>query len=109
MLIWPRIVCGSTECRLAHLVVRIFPSHLGAAIWWQHENLPGFSIQREGGNVTRRLAGTKDGTGVAAGTGAEGNPCRAVRKVCYLLMASLNSFPAPKAHLHRLSTANLFS
>jgi hypothetical protein len=28
MLIWPRVVCGSTACRLAHLVVCIFP-----AIW----------------------------------------------------------------------------
>jgi hypothetical protein len=26
MLIWPRVVCGSTTCCLAHLVVRIFPS-----------------------------------------------------------------------------------
>jgi hypothetical protein len=32
MLIWPRVVCGSTTCRLAHLVVCIFPSHLGAAV-----------------------------------------------------------------------------
>jgi hypothetical protein len=28
MLIWPRVVCGSTKCRLAHLVVCVFPSHL---------------------------------------------------------------------------------
>jgi hypothetical protein len=34
MLIWPRIVCGSTTYYLAHLVVRIFPSCLGAGIWW---------------------------------------------------------------------------
>jgi hypothetical protein len=32
MLIWTRIVCGSTVCCLSHLVVRIFPSHLVAAI-----------------------------------------------------------------------------
>jgi hypothetical protein len=43
MLIRPRVVCGSTACRLAHLVVRIFPSHLGAGIW-QHRSPPGFSI-----------------------------------------------------------------
>jgi hypothetical protein len=29
MLICPRIVCGSTTCCLAHLVVHIFPSRLG--------------------------------------------------------------------------------
>jgi hypothetical protein len=29
MLIWPRVVCGSTTYRLAHLVVCIFPSCLG--------------------------------------------------------------------------------
>jgi hypothetical protein len=33
MLIWPRIVCGSTACRLAHLVVCVFPSRLAAAVW----------------------------------------------------------------------------
>jgi hypothetical protein len=43
MLIWPRIVCGSTRCRLAHLVVCIFPSSLGAGIWWRGSP-PGFSI-----------------------------------------------------------------
>jgi hypothetical protein len=43
MLIWPRVVCGSTACRLAHLVVRIFPSGLGAGVWW-HGNPLGFSI-----------------------------------------------------------------
>jgi hypothetical protein len=32
MLIWPRVVCGSTACCLTHLVVRIFPSHLGTAV-----------------------------------------------------------------------------
>jgi hypothetical protein len=30
MLIWPRVVCRSTVCHLAHLVVCIFPSGLGA-------------------------------------------------------------------------------
>jgi hypothetical protein len=34
MLVCPRAVCGSTACCLAHLVVCIFPSHLGAAVWW---------------------------------------------------------------------------
>jgi hypothetical protein len=33
MLIWPRIVCRSTMSCLAHLVVHVFPSHLGAGIW----------------------------------------------------------------------------
>jgi hypothetical protein len=33
MLIWPRVVCGSTVYRLAHLVVHVFPSHLGAGDW----------------------------------------------------------------------------
>jgi hypothetical protein len=32
MLIWPRVVCGSTVCLLAHLVVCIFPSSLGAGV-----------------------------------------------------------------------------
>jgi hypothetical protein len=32
MLIWPRVVCGATMCCLAHLVVCIFPSHLGTDI-----------------------------------------------------------------------------
>jgi hypothetical protein len=42
MLIWPRVVCVSPVSRLAHLVVCIFPSHLGAAVW--HRKPPGFSI-----------------------------------------------------------------
>jgi hypothetical protein len=33
MLVWPRIVCGSTVYRLAHLV-RVFPSCLGKGVWW---------------------------------------------------------------------------
>jgi hypothetical protein len=44
MLIWPRVVCGSIICSLAHLVVRIFPSWLGAAVWQQHGSPLGFSI-----------------------------------------------------------------
>jgi hypothetical protein len=47
MLIWPRVVCGSTVCRLAHPVVCIFPSHLGAGVWRWPRGPPGFSIQRE--------------------------------------------------------------
>jgi hypothetical protein len=34
MLIWPRVVCGSTAYHLAHFVVHVFPSHLGAGILW---------------------------------------------------------------------------
>jgi hypothetical protein len=43
MLIWPRVVCGSTTCRLAHLVVCVFPSHLDSGIW-QPGGPPGFSV-----------------------------------------------------------------
>jgi hypothetical protein len=43
MLIWPRVVCGSNACRLAHLVVCIFSSGLGTGIWL-HRSPPGFSI-----------------------------------------------------------------
>jgi hypothetical protein len=43
MLIWPRTVCWSTACRLAHLVVCVFPSSLGAGVW-RHRSPPGFSI-----------------------------------------------------------------
>jgi hypothetical protein len=32
MLIWPWVVCGSTTCHLAHLVVRVFPIRLGTGI-----------------------------------------------------------------------------
>jgi hypothetical protein len=45
MLIWPRVVCGSTVYCLAHLVVRVFPSCLGAGIWQQCGSPPGFSFQ----------------------------------------------------------------
>jgi hypothetical protein len=34
MLIWPRVACGSTTYNLAHIVVRVFPSHLGTGVWW---------------------------------------------------------------------------
>jgi hypothetical protein len=44
MLIWPRVVCVSTAYRLAHLVVCIFPSHLGTGFWQWHGSLPDFSI-----------------------------------------------------------------
>jgi hypothetical protein len=44
MLIWPRVVCESTMYPLAHLVVRVFPSRLGASIWWQRGSPPGFSV-----------------------------------------------------------------
>jgi hypothetical protein len=40
MLIWPRVVCGSTMCRSAHLVVCIFLSHLGPGVWQQHGSPP---------------------------------------------------------------------
>jgi hypothetical protein len=43
MLIWPRVVCGSTAYCLAYLVY-VFPSHLDAGNWWWCENPPGFSI-----------------------------------------------------------------
>jgi hypothetical protein len=42
MLIWARVVCGSTVCRLAYLVVRVFPSHLGAGVWQWPWGPPGF-------------------------------------------------------------------
>jgi hypothetical protein len=42
-LIWPRGVCGSTVCHLAHLVDCIFPSGLGTGVW-QHRSPPGFSV-----------------------------------------------------------------
>jgi hypothetical protein len=47
MLICPRIICGSTAYHLAHLVVCIFPSHLGTGIWRWSKSPPGFSVQRE--------------------------------------------------------------
>jgi hypothetical protein len=39
MLIWPRVFCGSTACHLAHLVVYVYPSHMGAG-----RSPSGFSI-----------------------------------------------------------------
>jgi hypothetical protein len=44
MLIWPRVVCGGTAYHLVHLVVHIFPSCLGTAIWQWPGGPPGFSI-----------------------------------------------------------------
>jgi hypothetical protein len=44
MLIWPRVVCGNITSCLAHLMVCVFPSHLGTAIWRWHRSPPGFSI-----------------------------------------------------------------
>jgi hypothetical protein len=42
MLLWPRLVCGSTMYRKAHLVC-VFPSRLGAGDW-RPGGPPGFSI-----------------------------------------------------------------
>jgi hypothetical protein len=47
MLIWPRVVCGSTAYCLAHLVVHVFPGRLGAGVWQRPGGPPGFSIQCE--------------------------------------------------------------
>jgi hypothetical protein len=44
MLIWPRVVCGNTTYHLAHLVVRVFPSHLSTGVWWRCGSPPGFSL-----------------------------------------------------------------
>jgi hypothetical protein len=44
MLIWPRVVCGSTVYHLAYFVACIFPSHLGTAVWQWLRSPPGFSI-----------------------------------------------------------------
>jgi hypothetical protein len=43
MLLWPRVVCGSTAYCLAHLVVCVFPSHMGKGIW-RPGGPPGFSV-----------------------------------------------------------------
>jgi hypothetical protein len=43
ILIWPSVVCGSTICRLAHLVICVFPSSLGAGVW-QCRSPSGFSV-----------------------------------------------------------------
>jgi hypothetical protein len=42
MLLWPRVVCGSTAYCLAHLV-HLFPSSQGVGYWWPR-GPPGFSI-----------------------------------------------------------------
>jgi hypothetical protein len=52
MLIWPRVVCGSTVYHLAHLVVSVFPSHLGAGFWWR----PGGALQVSPFNVKWRFS-----------------------------------------------------
>jgi hypothetical protein len=49
MLIWPRVVCGSTLCHLAHLVVHVFPSSLGAGhiygfMYVSHTCIPGMKL-----------------------------------------------------------------
>jgi hypothetical protein len=41
MLIWPRVVCGSTTCPLAHLVVCFFPSSLSTGVWKRRGSPPG--------------------------------------------------------------------
>jgi hypothetical protein len=46
MLIWPRVVCGSTAYHLAHLV-HVFPSCLGAGDRHWPWGPPGFSVQSE--------------------------------------------------------------
>jgi hypothetical protein len=46
MLIWPRVVCGSTMYPLAHLV-RVSLSHLAMGDWRWPWGPPGFSIQCE--------------------------------------------------------------
>jgi hypothetical protein len=45
MLFWPRVVCGSTACRLAHLVVCVFPSSLGAGVWWRESSSGGVGLR----------------------------------------------------------------
>jgi hypothetical protein len=47
LLIWPKVVCGSTMYHLAHLVVYIFPSCLGTGDWQWPGGPPGFSVQHE--------------------------------------------------------------
>jgi hypothetical protein len=42
MLIWPRVVCGSTTYHLSHLV-HVFPSYLSMGIW-RPGGPPGFSV-----------------------------------------------------------------
>jgi hypothetical protein len=53
MLIWPRVVFGSTACRLAHLVVCVFPSSLGASVWRLRSPF-GFSIYHGVGMLCAR-------------------------------------------------------
>jgi hypothetical protein len=44
MLIWPRVVCGSTVYHLARLVICIFLNHLSAGIRRRPRGPPGFSV-----------------------------------------------------------------
>jgi hypothetical protein len=44
MLICPSVVCGSTMCRLAHIVVWVFPSSVCTTIWRWGRSPPGFSV-----------------------------------------------------------------
>jgi hypothetical protein len=71
--LWPRIVCGSTVYRLAHLVC-IFPSCLGVGNWRRPRGSPGFSVQCE---VEMLCAGWRCG-GVKVLTLLSGLAC----KVC---------------------------
>jgi hypothetical protein len=36
--------CRSTAYHLVHLVVCVFPSHLGAGVWRRRRSPPGFSV-----------------------------------------------------------------
>jgi hypothetical protein len=55
VLIWPRIVCGSTSCHLAHLVVRVFPSHLGCCCLAAAQEPSWFLHLMGSGDAMRRL------------------------------------------------------
>jgi hypothetical protein len=59
MLFWPRDVCGSTTYCLAHLVVHVFPSHLGAGDWQWPRGPPGFSVQHEVEMLCTGVEGSK--------------------------------------------------
>jgi hypothetical protein len=47
VLIWLRVVCGSTARHLTQPVVHVFPSCLCAGVWWWPGGSPGNSIQCE--------------------------------------------------------------
>jgi hypothetical protein len=62
MLIWPRVVCGSTACRLAHLVVCFFPSGLVArepssflCLPWSGDAMHGLGVSRSQSFASSRL------------------------------------------------------